>query len=193
MERIADFRAPWGRPLWIVTALGTVVLFGCAAVGGVSAVTSPPQPLWLWLCAMVVVPLVIWLGGLAFVIRDYTLCDGAVLVGRLGWHSQIDLEGLRSVEVDPQAMGRSLRQCGNGGLFCFAGLFRNKRLGSYRAFATDLSRAVVLRYGKGRTVVVTPDNPERFAELVGFFVDKPEEPNTPTSCATSEPVGDPAT
>jgi hypothetical protein len=85
-----------------------------------------------------------------------------MIVKRAGWKSRIDLHDLQSVEIDRDAMAKSVRLFGNGGLFCFAGLFRNKKLGSYRVFATDPVRAVVLRF-TNRTVVVTPHEPENFA------------------------------
>ncbi len=52
-------------------------------------------------------------------------------------------------------MKGSIRTFGNGGLFCFSGRFRNRKLGSYRAFATDPKLAVVLRF-PDKIVVVTP-------------------------------------
>jgi hypothetical protein len=77
----------------------------------------------------------------------------------------VNLAGLQSVEAEPSAMRRSIRTFGNGGLFCIAGKFWNRRLGSYRAFATDPKRSVVLRF-EDHSVVVTPDNPEAFVARV---------------------------
>ncbi len=59
-------------------------------------------------------------------------------------------------------MSKSLRTCGNGGFFSFTGFYRNKALGAYRAYVTDLHQTVVLRYSD-RTVVVSPESPEEFA------------------------------
>ena len=58
-------------------------------------------------------------------------------------------------------MRGSVRVFGNGGLFSITGRFWNRKLGWYRAYATDPSRAVVLRYPK-RTVVITPHDPQHF-------------------------------
>jgi hypothetical protein len=66
-------------------------------------------------------------------------------------------------------MSYSIRTFGNGGLFSISGLFRNKTLGSYRAYATDPKRAVVLKYKK-RTIVVTPDRPDVFAARIESIV-----------------------
>jgi hypothetical protein len=62
-------------------------------------------------------------------------------------------------------MDRSIRISGNGGLFVFCGLFRNSKLGVYRAFCTDASHAVVLRF-PDRTIVVTPAQPEKFVNAI---------------------------
>ena len=86
-------------------------------------------------------------------------------VQRIGWKSKIDLTELNSVQVDPTAMSKSIRLFGNGGLFCFAGIFRNHKLGRYWAFATSPKKSVILRFPK-RTIVVTPEDPDRFAEMV---------------------------
>jgi hypothetical protein len=86
------------------------------------------------------------------------------------------LSGLKSAEVDTEAMSKSIRTCGNGGLFCFAGAFNNNRLGSYRAFATDPKRAVVLRFSD-RTVVVTPDQPDDFVMRIKQICGNPVKPS----------------
>ena len=99
--------------------------------------------------------------GALFTIRGYRLEGDVLLVRRLGWNSRIDLAGLQSAEADPAAMNGSIRTFGNGGFFCFAGAYWNRRLRSYRAFVTYPRRAVVLRFPR-RTVVVTPEHPEEF-------------------------------
>ncbi len=50
---------------------------------------------------------------------------------------------------------------GNGGLFSFTGFFRNKALGTYRAFVTDPRKTVVLHFPR-RTVVISPGSPKEF-------------------------------
>ncbi len=154
------FGAPWGLRLKATTALATGILVGVALIG----LLADPGAGTLWTLSMVVLPLVVLIAALFFIIRGYVLTPETLYVQRLGWRSKVDLSGLVSVESDPAAMARSLRTFGNGGLFCFAGAFRNKRLGPYRAFATDPHRSVVLRFPQ-RTVVVTPDRPAELVEL----------------------------
>jgi hypothetical protein len=79
----------------------------------------------------------------------------------LFWATPLSLAGLQSASYEPRAMRWSLRTFGNGGFFSFSGFYRNRRLGAYRAFVTDLKRTVVLRF-LTRTIVVSPAAPEQF-------------------------------
>ncbi len=94
-------------------------------------------------------------------VRGYVLIDRALIIERTGWENRLDLSRLISAEVDPDALRGSLRLFGNGGFFSFTGWFRNKKLGVYRAYATDTKRTVVLRFSD-KTVVITPDDPQKF-------------------------------
>ena len=155
------FRAPWSTSLRWVTLLGCAVLLGTAVAVWVAL---PPKDFVVRGTASVVSLLLI--GGTAlFTIRGYRLEGRQLLVDRLLWSTRISLDGLHAAEIAPDAMRRSIRLCGNGGLFAFAGWFRNRWLGTYRAFATDPARSVVLRF-PNRRVVVTPDDPQRFAEAL---------------------------
>jgi len=109
----------------------------------------------------VVFPLLIPVGAVLFTIRGYELEGQELFVRRLLWSTRVDLSSLRKAWADPEAMRRSWRIFGNGGLFSISGLFRNKMLGSYRAFAMDPKRAVVLETAD-RRVIVTPDEPAGF-------------------------------
>jgi hypothetical protein len=164
-----SFNAPWGAPLALMTAVcsvicllvplpGVIIGLGSSAVlraHGMSMI--PPWAGWL----LVAVPLLTLVVSAAFMVRGYVLADSTLIIVRLGWESRLDLSRLNSATVDPDALRRSLRLFGNGGFFSFTGWFRNKKLGIYRAYATDTRRAVVLRFSD-KTVVITPDDPQRF-------------------------------
>jgi hypothetical protein len=161
MDYRKTFGAPWGRLLCFLTVLTGLILAGVPLIG----VFTGPRGDAAWILSMIVMPLSILSGGAFFMIRRYELTEDALLVRRAGWSSRVDLSRLVSAEAVPDAMANSMRTFGNGGLFCFAGLFYNKRLGSYRVFATDPKRAVVLRFSD-RVVVVTPDDPEAFVASI---------------------------
>jgi len=155
------FRAPWSPSLRWVTLLGCAVLSGTAVAVWV---VVPPKD-FLARGTVSIVSLLLIAGTSLFTIRGYRLEGRQLLVDRLLWSTRISLEGLHTAEIAPDAMRRSIRLCGNGGLFAFAGWFRNQRLGTYRAFATDPARSVILRLPH-RRIVVTPDDPKRFAEVL---------------------------
>ena len=84
---------------------------------------------------------------------------------RLGRETHVELSGSTVAEFDPGAMRWSFRVLGNGGFFSLTGLWWNRKLGRFRAYATDPKRTVVLRSGR-KTIVVSPDRPAEFVAAV---------------------------
>ena len=148
-----QYAAPWSTLLVVVSALSTIACLGAAAG---AAWTGQGVHRWLAL-----VPLVGVLGAALYCICGYAVTRDELLVRRLLWTTRLPLDGLLSVEFVPNAMRSSVRTFGNGGFFSFSGRYRNSALGSYRAFVTDGSRTVVLRF-VARTVVISPAVPEAF-------------------------------
>ncbi len=118
-------------------------------------------------------PLVLLFVAMLFTIRGYLVHDRNLVIERLGWVSTVKLDNLETAYADPKAMKHSLRMFGNGGLFCFAGLFYNKKLGRYRVFVTNPKNSVVLKFPL-RTVVVSPDDPEIFVSTTQKFIQATE-------------------
>ncbi len=170
------FAAPWGAKLSIATLIGIVALLGLpVAVAFVPA--GGAAPMWL-VAAIAAVDLAVLAVTALFLIRGYRLDDRGLHVERLLWADRLPLAGVRRAWPDPEAMSRSLRLFGNSGFVCIAGLFSNRKLGRYRAFATDPRRAVVLQSAE-RTVVVTPDEPLRFLAAVEALAPQAEVLKTP--------------
>lgn len=173
-----SFSAPWGRKVTLLTILTGSLLLVLPVIQFVvlRATHAPAMSIWV-LLALLVVPPVALLGCAFFMIRGYTLDAGRLIVQRLLWSNTLDLGDLEAVYHDPEATKRSIKIFGNDGLFAMCGTFRNKTLGRYRAYITDPKRAVVLKL-RTRTVVVTPDGPEKFIrEIQKTFprlVNKPE-------------------
>lgn len=161
MNGMTRFRAPWPGLLIGISVAGTLALVLASAIG---LAVLPPRPVGPRV-ALAALPAAVVLGCLVFMVRGYVVTDRELIIQRLGWANRWPLARLESVAVDPQAMRYSLRLWGNGGLFAFCGWFRNKKLGLYRAFATDPKRSVVLRFGS-QTIVVTPEDPAAFVEAI---------------------------
>ena len=159
-----EFRAPWGRTVRVRTKVGLAIF----AVIVLSAAFAIEVPLAFRLAA-IGVPLLIVAASLARSVRGYTLTEEAIIVQR-GWgETHLPLAGLRSVTGEVDAMRGSMRLTANDGFFSITGWFWNRKLGRHRAFATDLSRAVVLRYAD-RTIVISPHDPQQFIMRAGTFI-----------------------
>ncbi len=152
-----EFQAPFGRWVRIRTLGSFVVLLGVAAIG----LLTGPRQILLWRLTMVWLPIVVLLGALPFAVRGYTLTDRELTVKRLGFNTALPLDRLEAVKGDAEMMRRSVRLFGNRGLFAITGWYWNRRVGRYRAFATDPDRAVLLEFAD-RKVVITPHDPQAF-------------------------------
>jgi len=155
------FKAPWATSLLVMTSVGCIILL---VVPLISFTTRPPRD-FTGQVLTTVLPLLILFAALFYSVRGYLLTSSTLYIQRLGWSSKIELVDIINAEIDPQAMEKSIRLWGNGGLFSFTGNFRNRKLGFYQAYATDPRRAVILRFPQ-RIIVLTPDNPEHFVSEV---------------------------
>jgi hypothetical protein len=155
---LAEFSAPWSRSLCLATAGSVAVLLVVMLAG----LFTGPRQLFVWQVALVGVPLMVMLGALPFMVRGYVLTETHIEVRRLGWSTVLPLNGLVGVTGEPEGLRGSVRLFGNGGLFGISGWYWNRRIGRFRAYATDPGRVVLLRYRDGKKVVVTPHDVQHF-------------------------------
>ncbi len=156
-SRMDRFDAPWALRLRSTTTIASLALL---ALPFAFYAVQPEKGLLVPGIASVIGCTAIALGSL-FIIRGYRLDANGLHVERLVWADRIPLDDLRAAWADHEATEKSTRLFGNSGFFCIAGLFSNRKLGRYRAFATDPVRAVVLDLSR-RKVVVTPADPWEF-------------------------------
>jgi hypothetical protein len=152
------FSAPWSG---LLKAMSVPITFIClfVAIAGVVRHGSV-MTIGAFLFSEVL-PAAVIFGAALFTVRGYVVTPAAILVKRLFWDTPLPRAGLESAVYSPGAVRGSIRTFGNGGFYSFTGWFWNRELGRYRAFLTDHSRVVVLRY-PGRTIVVSPGDPEAF-------------------------------
>jgi PH (Pleckstrin Homology) domain-containing protein len=160
MHRFAA--APWSLSLKLMSFSSLLIL---VAVPWTIDQTMPDIEPLIWVRRFVwAVCALVGLISLLFVVREYEIGGGELVVRRLFWSTRIDIRGLSGVRHDPAALRGSWRLFGNGGLFSFSGLFYNAQLGRYRLFGTNLRHAVILLLPR-RAVVITPENPQAFAAV----------------------------
>ena len=145
------YQAPWSRSVRVITIGVTALLLVVGAL-----IPTPAVKIMLW----GMIPFFA-----LFAVRGYELEGGELVIVYPLRRKRVSLRGLRDVHADPEAMKRSIRTFGNGGLFGFTGWFHNSTLGSYRAWVTDPHRAVVLDL-PDKPVVVSPDRPNLFVDEV---------------------------
>lgn len=161
-----EFRAPWGRSLKFASLLSVAILLLIATIG----ISVRPAAGGLWLLAMVGLPLLVLVTALPFMVTGYVLTEHTLEVRRLAWTTTLPLAGLVKASGDIELARGSLRVFGNGGLFSITGWFWNRRVGFYRAYATDLSRAVFLKYRDRRPVLITPHDTQHFLVRIGKLI-----------------------
>ena len=71
------------------------------------------------------------------------------------------LQGVVSVDRDPECMRRARKVIANAGLGALRGTFRSKRMGKFYAFMSGTENAVVVRW-PDRVVAVSPADTEFF-------------------------------
>ncbi len=152
MNVMHTYRAPWGSSLKAISTIVSVLSIGLLLLPHL-------RQHWMSLIwVQAVLPTIVAVCAL-FTVRGYRVESGVLVIERLLWGTRIPLDGLLSATVEPRAMRCSIRTFGNGGMFSFTGFYWSPGLGHYRAFVTDLSRTVVLRFVT-RTIVISPDDPE---------------------------------
>ena len=156
-----NFNAPWGKTLRWMSVFSVVILTGVSVP--LFFLVHPAGARLAVLAPLLLLPV-----AALFVVRSYTLEPNVLVIQRLLWATRLPLAGLQSAEAVPGVMRGSLRWFGNGGLLSITGWYRNRALGNYRAFVTDLTRTVVLRF-PAKTVVVSPENPARFVAEISPF------------------------
>lgn len=152
------YTASWGTPLKIVTTICVLILIVFPIVKVVESGMLTQWNFALVLKTLLPSCLLILIAAL-FLVRGYVLTNKQLIVKRLFWENRVNLSNLVSAEVDSQAMSNSWRVFGNGGFFSMTGIFWNKKLGRYRAFATNEKNSVILRFSD-KVIVITPDNPQ---------------------------------
>lgn len=149
-EAPARFSAPWGRLLYGITALGSVVILGAAAS---SAAAGRP--------AVAVILLGVLLLCAAGAVTGYRIEGDDLVIERIARDKRVPLRGLSGARHDRDLLRGALR-VGNGGLFVFSGFYWSRELGWFRLHGNDILRRAVLLEVGGQRWVVTPGEPDAF-------------------------------
>lgn len=145
------YKAPWDAALKIISSL-MIVLF--LVLGYLTA------NIFAWLIFFVIT-----FGSALFIIKGYSITDSQLIIHRVVFNKTYNLNSIVNVEYNPEALKNSLRIFGIGGAFSYTGVFFNKYLGRYTAYAANRKNCVVLFF-ENKKVAITPDKPEEFVEAI---------------------------
>ena len=147
----------------MITTLVLCILLGTALILPAIMMAAGKADGLIWILPLTAL---LTLGGVwLFGVRGFAIKDHILEIERPCWRTRLPLKGLRNAYSSPAAMKGSFKTFGNGGMFAFAGWFRSRTLGRFRAFVTDTSRCVVLEFEKQK-IVVSPDDPEAFLDAL---------------------------
>jgi len=105
-----------------------------------------------------VMPLIILVTWL-FAVRGYAIEDGVLKIQRPFWTTTISLPPDTVFRAEPEIRKGLWRTAGNGGLFGYTGGYRNKTLGSFKAYVTSWSHAVsITSESTGLRIVLSPES-----------------------------------
>jgi len=114
-----------------------------------------------------IIPITIIAFTASHIIIKYEIDNTQILIQRLTSSKSITISDIKSINIINQAILRgSYRIFGIGGLFTFSGKYKNKELGTYNMFATNLKSPVVITMKEKENIIITPKNPVEFIQCV---------------------------
>jgi hypothetical protein len=172
------FEARWSRLVWCVT-LGVLLLVAVAEILllGAAFSFSRGQPGHAAAVLGMLVSVTIFAGIARFAPWDYLVRRDAIVVGRLGPPLMIPYEAIREVRrTYRKEIGFAWRVFGSAGFLGWFGLFRSRRLGEFRACATNQRDLVLITKTNGAKLVISPHLPDAFLEAVQKSMTRPAGP-----------------
>lgn len=168
------FDARWSRLVWTVT-VGVLVLVVAAEALLVRAACgfSKGQPGQSVAVLGVLLSVGTFAGIARFAPWGYMVRPDAIVVGRLGSPLVISYQRIREVRrTDSREIGFAWRVFGSAGFLGWFGLFRSRRLGEFRACATNQQDLVLITKTNGAKIVISPHLPDIFLEAVRKNMDR---------------------
>ncbi len=155
--------APMDTPARIGTALISILMVGCAAVG---VLVAEMRPL---ITVAVLLAVTAWFSW-RIAPKRYEATGEAVVIVR-GWPFRdisIPVSGIREVRRVTLSPWKTVRTFGVGGLFSYSGRFWARDVGKFYGGVTDFGRAVLI--DAGERYVISPENPDDFVRDIRVMI-----------------------
>lgn len=93
-----------------------------------------------------------------FSVKGYTILNGKLTVQRPLWETEIEIPPDAVFTRETEIRKGLMKTNGNGGVFGYTGRFKNKKLGSFKAYATNWNTAISISSASCKfCIVITPD------------------------------------
>lgn len=156
----------WGVSVWVVTILVLITLI-VAEFYILSLKNWPTWMLWLKYLLTIVFIATIIIGVFYTPIR-LKANNEKITVTRLFYPLEMPINEIVEIKQIPKSyIDGSIKTCGSDGLFGYLGRFKNKRLGNYSMYATELNN-LILVHTRGRKYVFSCSRYEELIEYVNI-------------------------
>lgn len=161
-DRIS-FPCTWSMGVTAITAITIIILV--ASTYFIWTDDFPSSMLWLKY-TLIVVFIATIIGGLGYMPIRLTIGNDKIILHRLFGAINIPIKEIIAIKAIPNSeTAFSIRIFGSGGLFGYLGKFKNKKLGNYTMYATDINELILIRTDR-KTYVFSCRNRDEFIESV---------------------------
>lgn len=154
---------PWSLAVTVITTLTVIIL----VVSTLFIVKDDFPSSMLWLkYTLIIVFIATIIGGIGYMPIRLTMGNDRITLHRLFGAINIPMNEIIEFKTIPSSeIMYSIRTFGSGGLFGYLGKFKNKKLGNYTMYATNLNELILIRTNR-RTYVFSCKNRDEFIEYV---------------------------
>ncbi|MBM6866031.1 hypothetical protein H6A66_12755 [Bacteroides caecigallinarum] len=161
-DRIS-FPCTWSMGVTAITAITIIILV--ASTYFIWTDDFPSSMLWLKY-TLIVVFIATIIGGLGYMPIRLTIGNDKIILHRLFGAINIPIKDIIAIKAIPNSeTAFSIRIFGSGGLFGYLGKFKNKKLGNYTMYATNVNELILIRTDR-KTYVFSCRNRDEFIESV---------------------------
>lgn len=166
-DRIS-FPCTWSMGVTAITAITIIILVASTYIW---TDDFPSSMLWLKY-TLIVVFIATIIGGLGYMPIRLTIGNDKIILHRLFGAINIPIKDIIEIKAIPNSeTAFSIRIFGSGGLFGYLGKFKNKKLGYYTMYATDINELILIRTDR-KTYVFSCKDRNKFIESVKLTIIK---------------------
>lgn len=158
-----SFTCPWSLGVTVITTIIIIILV--ASTYFIWTDDFPSSMLWLKY-TLIVVFIATIIGGLGYMPIRLIIENDKITLHRLFGAINIPIKDIIEIKaIENSETAFSIRIFGSGGLFGYLGKFKNKKLGYYTMYATDINELILIRTDR-KTYVFSCRNRDEFIESV---------------------------